>query len=543
MNNNKMYNYNISQNTGKLNEFDNNFNTNHTNNQINNHIHYSAKNSIKSINSRIHANSTSFSNLISSDSNHSTNNEINITNNNFNNNNINFNNINFNTNLNANFNIIPDNNFNNSNNNDYDNQSILSSSSTIKSFNSQNSRSHSNKNITNSSSLNFSLKKLFPNSSNTENSLKHFNLSPDNSPAYNFHNNPNNNSHNLNASTISILSKSNKTYTSRSSSINTIASINTNNNNNLMFSDKNIITVEEPTKVITLLTLTPHEIKLIRSSWNQMLLDESSDEDYNHDFSAPPVTALASSLFCRQFYHNLLSMAPELEEMYPSIKHQAVAYSGVLSTAITHLENLSLLDDYLIQLGRRHSRLLGIEPPHFELMGEAFLKTFQDRFGVCFTVELEDLWSRLYSYLANTILQGGVDPLMKFPDDYYYQPDFDDHFAVSSIIEPTITNLSDANMTLFDTSLSSSPFSNYTVPLVSLSSTVSTLVSQSHVEDIPKDINPPRELKMLKSTDSLETLNLDNQEDKFFNPKKSRLLSFKKRINGFLTTSNRQLYL
>lgn len=123
--------------------------------------------------------------------------------------------------------------------------------------------------------------------------------------------------------------------------------------------------------------------------------------------------AFASSLFCSQFYANLLSMDSELERMFPSTKHQAVAFAGVINTAIKNLENLQTLETFLQGLGKRHARILGIEPPHFELMGVAFLKTLQDRFGVHCTIELEEVWSRLYSYLANSILQFGIDPYLQ----------------------------------------------------------------------------------------------------------------------------------
>lgn len=123
--------------------------------------------------------------------------------------------------------------------------------------------------------------------------------------------------------------------------------------------------------------------------------------------------AFASSLFCSQFYANLLSMDPELERMFPSTRHQAVAFAGVLTTAIKDLDNLQSLENYLEGLGKRHARILNIEPMHFETMGAAFLKTLQDRFGVHCTIELEEVWSRLYSYLANNILQFGIDPYLQ----------------------------------------------------------------------------------------------------------------------------------
>ncbi|ODV61070.1 globin-like protein [Ascoidea rubescens DSM 1968] len=260
------------------------------------------------------------------------------------------------------------------------------------------------------------------------------------SSSYNSYNNNNNNNYSTNSKHFtSIANMLEKQYSSSTETFISSSETNTVNDNsfNTFISQEKLV-----------LRLTPHEINMIRNSWALVLSDNDSDisddEDDNEDrlyqkihrnqkskssvnptnndnnsnrSFGPKIKAMASSLFCLQFYQNLLSMDPELERIYPSIKHQAVAFSGVLGTAITTLENLSVLDDYLIQLGRRHARILCIEPSHFELMGEAFLKTLQDRFGVAFSVELEDVWARLYSYLANTMLQGGDDPVIKFDDN------------------------------------------------------------------------------------------------------------------------------
>lgn len=122
---------------------------------------------------------------------------------------------------------------------------------------------------------------------------------------------------------------------------------------------------------------------------------------------------IATSLFGSQFYANLLELDPNLEKIFPSIKHQSVAFDGVLTTAINNLENLTVLENYLNNLGKRHARILGVDPPQFELMGVAFIKTIQNRFGVHSTVELEETWAKLYSYLANSILQFGIDPVLR----------------------------------------------------------------------------------------------------------------------------------
>ncbi|KAL6453636.1 hypothetical protein SBY92_005208 [Candida maltosa Xu316] len=181
------------------------------------------------------------------------------------------------------------------------------------------------------------------------------------------------------------------------------------------------------------LNLTQKQIDLIRYTWNKMLLEEESNpttdmpgffpanaslagkkalgkKNTNTRFES---TTIASSLFCRQLYDNIMYKNPELERLFPSIKHQAVSFAGILTLIISQLENLSNLDDYLCKLGKLHSRILNIEAVDFQVMGEALIQTFQERFGKKFTKELENLWIKLYLYLANNLYQNGMDPTLK----------------------------------------------------------------------------------------------------------------------------------
>lgn len=175
------------------------------------------------------------------------------------------------------------------------------------------------------------------------------------------------------------------------------------------------------------LELSPKEIALLRYTWNKMLVEDVEEEKplalplpglmWLQAKEKPVVTSRqlfgATSTFCSQLYSNLLTMEPDLEVAFPSLRHQAVAMAGVLSLAVNSLDNLSCLDAYFAELGNRHSRILGIEPSQFELLGEAFVQTFHERFGTRFTQELEILWIKFYMYLANTLLQFGMDPALR----------------------------------------------------------------------------------------------------------------------------------
>ena len=155
-----------------------------------------------------------------------------------------------------------------------------------------------------------------------------------------------------------------------------------------------------------------------RDSCNCMLVDDAEPKiSLPGAFARPKKMAQLSlhalSTFCTQLYLNLLSMDPELEQAFPSLRHQAVSMAGVMSLAVNSLDNLSSLDAYLEQLGKRHLRILGIEPFQFEMMGEALVQTFVQRFGSKFTQQLEVLWIKFYMYLANTLLQFGLDPVLR----------------------------------------------------------------------------------------------------------------------------------
>ncbi|SCU99506.1 LAFA_0G24454g1_1 [Lachancea sp. 'fantastica'] len=177
------------------------------------------------------------------------------------------------------------------------------------------------------------------------------------------------------------------------------------------------------------MTLKPRETELARSSWSILLDNECSKQKYddfiNNILKKPKkrvqnakLGAIAgdgvfsSFLFGTQFLANILEFAPEIEDAFPTINHAATAVTGVLTAAVDNLEDLSVLDEYLCGLGKRHSRILGVCSVHFRVAGAGFMKTLRDRFGYDMTRELENVWLRLYLYLSNTMLQFGIDPVI-----------------------------------------------------------------------------------------------------------------------------------
>lgn len=227
--------------------------------------------------------------------------------------------------------------------------------------------------------------------------------------------------------------------------------------------DDNISVLERPNMKLTL-KLSPRDKFLLIESWYLMLNDDLTEEDltqfsqkiqnkgingifqtnsrgfrspnsnlnisqkdYNSNTdSASQVVKepdfnrkeydkanIGKSLFCTQFYENLVNMDPQIKRAFPAIRHQAVSFTILIDTAMDNLDDITLIDKRLESIGKRHTRILGIDNGKFEVMGRAFTTTLHDRLGITFSHELEEIWTRLYTYFANSLLIYGVDPVLQ----------------------------------------------------------------------------------------------------------------------------------
>lgn len=192
-----------------------------------------------------------------------------------------------------------------------------------------------------------------------------------------------------------------------------------------------------------LLDFNKQDIENLRKCWNQMISEKSyesrnaipgsylEESDVSQNFLSFSSTSstkqkilhtinninsirFKGSTLCCEFYNNMIRLDPNLIKMFPSIKHQAVAFATVLSFTINQLEDLKNVENYLMSIAKKHSRILGIKPYMFELMGKALLQTFSERFGVNYFEKYEHLWIELYLYLSNTLIYYGIDPVLDY---------------------------------------------------------------------------------------------------------------------------------
>lgn len=166
--------------------------------------------------------------------------------------------------------------------------------------------------------------------------------------------------------------------------------------------------------------LTEYEINLIERSWNMTLEDSHTFDDltyyYITDIKTQTSDDVIDSLFTAQFCENLVAINPDMEDLFPPIRGQGKQLLKMINESVAHLRDIMEHDITIKQIVSRYSRSFTIDNEILTNMGKAFLKTFQDRFTLLFTNELEKSWAKFYSYLANILLTYGSRKLMtEFP--------------------------------------------------------------------------------------------------------------------------------
>lgn len=69
----------------------------------------------------------------------------------------------------------------------------------------------------------------------------------------------------------------------------------------------------------------------------------------------------------------------------------------------------------IIDLGKRHKNR-GIELAHYDVVGQALLKTLADALGDDFTLELKQYWTQLYGLVAKTMQGDNYTNLQATPN-------------------------------------------------------------------------------------------------------------------------------
>lgn len=110
----------------------------------------------------------------------------------------------------------------------------------------------------------------------------------------------------------------------------------------------------------------------------------------------------------RAFYEHLWTLAPDLRPMFPDdMDAQRQKLLDELSAIVAAVADLPALVARTAPLGARHAGY-GVEPEHYELVGEALLAALADVLGAGLDEPTADAWRDAYDLVAETMLAGAL---------------------------------------------------------------------------------------------------------------------------------------
>lgn len=131
--------------------------------------------------------------------------------------------------------------------------------------------------------------------------------------------------------------------------------------------------------------MTPDELRRVQQSFELAVADADR---------------LATS-----FYDHLWGLAPEVRSMFPDdLVAQRQKLVDELTAIVAAVADLGALVARTAPLGTRHVAY-GVEPDHYELVGEALFAALADVLGAAWDDETASAWSYAYDLVAETMLR------------------------------------------------------------------------------------------------------------------------------------------
>jgi hemoglobin-like flavoprotein len=136
--------------------------------------------------------------------------------------------------------------------------------------------------------------------------------------------------------------------------------------------------------------MNDHPISLVRESFDLV----------------EPIAPQAAELF----YANLFEADPVLRALFRGdMVEQGAKLMQMIGVAVATLDAPEVLLPALRRLGQRHAGY-GVKEEHYEVVGDALLKTLQQGLGAAWTPEVETAWIDVYGVLASTMKDAASVP-------------------------------------------------------------------------------------------------------------------------------------
>lgn len=131
--------------------------------------------------------------------------------------------------------------------------------------------------------------------------------------------------------------------------------------------------------------MTPRQIELLRSSWALV------------QPSPAPVAAL--------FYDRLFQPDPSLRALFRgNLEQQGHKLMAALSFVVEGLDDLPRRLPAIQDLARRHAGY-GVQPTHYNTVGQALLWTLAHGLGAAATDEVLQAWRQAYALLSGVMIE------------------------------------------------------------------------------------------------------------------------------------------
>jgi hemoglobin-like flavoprotein len=135
--------------------------------------------------------------------------------------------------------------------------------------------------------------------------------------------------------------------------------------------------------------MTPYQITLVQSSFAMVT----------------PIAEQAAALF----YDRLFTLEPALRPMFRGdMSEQGKKLMSTLALAVNGLKRPEKIIPAVQHLGRKHVGY-GVQPRHYEVVGEALLWTLEQGLGEAFTWETEEAWTAAYTLLAGVMQEAAAE--------------------------------------------------------------------------------------------------------------------------------------
>ena len=114
-----------------------------------------------------------------------------------------------------------------------------------------------------------------------------------------------------------------------------------------------------------------------------------------------PIADTAAGLF----YDRLFELDGDLKPLFhPDLAEQGRLLMRMVGTAVDHLTDLDTLVPIVQRLGARH-KVYGVEPSHYDTVGQALLWTLEQGLGEHFTPEVASAWANAYGLLSGVMME------------------------------------------------------------------------------------------------------------------------------------------